>query len=113
MGVTNGYEYGEAFDANTKIKRDAANQDDLGFKKLQARRFEYMVSFEKVADSVFAKDPSLAGKFKRIGVAADAHLYLVFSRKHPDGAKYLERFNAGFEALGRNGSYRSLEAKWL
>jgi polar amino acid transport system substrate-binding protein len=112
VGVTNGYEYGDEFDTNTKIKRDVARQDELGFKKLLAKKIPYMVAYEKVANAIFAKNPEFAGKFKAIGMTADPGLYLAFSKKHPDGAKFVTKFNQGFEAIQKNGKYKAIEAQW-
>lgn len=112
VGVTNGYEYGEEFDRNTKIFRDASIQDELGFKKLLAGRFQYMVSFDKVANSLFAKNKDFTGKFKAVGIAAEARYYLAFSKKHPESQKYQEVFNQGFDAIVQNGTLRAIEAKW-
>jgi len=112
VGVTNGYEYGEDFDTNTKIIRDPSNQDELGFKKLLAGRFQYMVSFDKVANSLFATNKDFAGKFKTVGIAAEAKYYMVFSKKHPGSTKYLAAFDQGFDAIVKNGTHRAIEAKW-
>lgn len=113
VGVTHGYEYGKEFDENASILRDVANQDELGFRKLKAKRYAYMVSFEKVAEAVFVKNKDLSGLFKPVGVAAQAHLYVVFSKKHPGAATYRDKFNAGFNAIEKSGDYKRLELKWL
>lgn len=112
VAVTNGYEYGDEFDTNTKIKRDVANQDEQGFKKLMANRVPYMVAYEKVANAVFAKNKEFTAKFKAVGITADPGLYIAFSKRHPDGAKYLEKFNQGFDTIVKNGKYKAIEAQW-
>jgi len=112
VGVTNGYEYGDEFDTNTKIKRDVANQDELGFRKLLANRMPYMVAYEKVANAVFTKHKEFEGKFKAVGMTANPALYIAFSKKNPDGAKYVEKFNQGFDLIVKNGKYKAIEAQW-
>ncbi|WP_237219061.1 substrate-binding periplasmic protein [Rhodoferax aquaticus] len=112
VGVTNGYEYGDEFDTNTKIKRDVANQDEQGFRKLLANRVPYMLAYEKVANAVFTKNKEFAGKFKAVGITADPGLYIAFSKKHPDGAKFVEKFNQGFETIVKNGKYKAIEVQW-
>lgn len=112
VGVTNGYEYGEEFDTNKKIKRDVANQDEQGFKKLMGKQIPYMVAYEKVANAIFAKNKEFTGKFKAVGMTADPGLFIAFSKKHPDGAKFVLKFNEGFEAIQKNGKYKAIEAQW-
>jgi polar amino acid transport system substrate-binding protein len=112
VGVTNSYEYGEQFDSNKLIKKDAANQDELGFKKLMAGRFPYMVAYELPANAVFAKNKEFAGKFKPVGLVAAPDLYIAFSKKHPDGAKVVAKFNEGFESIVKSGKYKALEDRW-
>lgn len=112
VGVTNGYEYGDEFDANTRIKREVARQDELGFKKVLAKRTEYMIAYEKVANAIFLKNKELKGKFKVVGIVAEPGLFIAFSKKHPDGAKFVTRFNEGYEAILKNGKYQAIESQW-
>jgi polar amino acid transport system substrate-binding protein len=109
VGITHGYEYGDAVDTNTHIKRDAARQDKLGFKKLLAHRVEYMLAYEKVAETLFVTEPAFANKFKPVGLAAEPGLYMAISKTFPDSAKYLERFNTGLELIQKSGKYKELE----
>ncbi|GLR15264.1 hypothetical protein GCM10007907_40540 [Chitinimonas prasina] len=113
VAVTNNYEYGDDFDRNTKIKRSVSNQDEQGFRKLLAKRVQYMVAYEKVANAIFSKNKAeFTGKFKAVGMTAEPGLYIAFSKKHPDSAKFVEKFNQGMEAIRKSGKYKSLETAW-
>ncbi|QDQ26120.1 transporter substrate-binding domain-containing protein [Chitinimonas arctica] len=113
VAVTNNYEYGDDFDRNTRIKRSVSNQDEQGFRKLLAKRVQYMVAYEKVANDIFAKNKAdFTGKFNVVGTTAEPGLYIAFSKKTPDGAKYLEKFNQGLETIRKNGKYKTIEAAY-
>jgi polar amino acid transport system substrate-binding protein len=112
VGVTNGYEYGGEFDSNTKVIRDVASQDEKGFSKLLEKRVPYMLAFEKVALSIFAKNPAFAGKFKVVGVVDAPGLYIAFSKKHAAAQNALDKFNQGLELIQQNGTYAAIEARW-
>ncbi|MFC4159268.1 substrate-binding periplasmic protein [Chitinimonas lacunae] len=113
VAVTNGYEYGEEFDTNPRIKRSVNNQDVLGFRKLAAGRVQYAVAYEKVANAVFDKHkPEFAGKFKAVGMTAEPELYIAFTKANPDGAKFAAKFGQGLEAIMKNGKYKEIENRW-
>ncbi len=112
VAVTRDYEYGEEFDTNTNIKRSVADKDEQGFQKLLNKRVPYMVAYEKVANALFISNKEFTNKFKAVGVVADPGLYIAFSKKHPDGAKFLTKFNQGFEIIQKNGKYKAIEALW-
>jgi len=112
VAVTRDYEYGEEFDTNTNIKRSVADKDEQGFQKLLNKRVPYMVAYEKVANALFISNKGFTNKFKAVGVVADPGLYIAFSKKHPDGAKFLTKFNQGFEIIQKNGKYKAIEALW-
>lgn len=112
VAVTRDYEYGEEFDSNTNIKRSVADKDEQGFQKLMNKRVPYMVAYEKVANALFVSNKDFTNKFKAVGLAADPGLYIAFSKKHPDAAKYLAKFNQGFEVIQKNGKYKAIEEQW-
>lgn len=113
VGVTNGYEYGDAFDKNTKIVRDVGMQDLNGFKKLLVGRVQYVVAFERVADYLIAAHAKeFAGKFKVAGLNAEVDLYLAFSKDYPGAPKLVEQFGQGLQTIRKNGTYKAIEARW-
>jgi polar amino acid transport system substrate-binding protein len=114
VGVARDYEYGDAFDLNTKIVRKVVDRNDSGFKMLLARRIAYMAAEERIANALFAKYPgAFGGKFKMVGTVATPGLYMAFTKASPDGAKYLAKFNQGYALIRNTGRYAALERKWF
>jgi len=114
VGVARDYEYGDAFDLNTRIVRKVVDRNESGFKMLLARRIAYMAAEERIANALFAKYPAaFGGKFKLVGTVATPGLYMAFTKATPDGAKYLAKFNQGYELIRSNGRYAALERKWF
>jgi len=113
VGVTNNYEYGEAFDTDRQIIRDVSNQDVQGFRKLLLGRVEYMVAYAKVANYLFESYKSeFQGRFKVVGTTGEPGLYLAFSRQYPSAERFVGLFNEGLETIHKDGRYAALEAKW-
>jgi polar amino acid transport system substrate-binding protein len=114
VGVERGYEYGDAFDLDTKIVRKVVDKNDQGFKMLLAGRIQYMAGEERISKALFIKYSAQFGnKFKSVGTVATPGLYMAFTKGSPDGAKYLEIFNRGYAAIRSNGKYKAIEEKWF
>ena len=114
VGVTRGYQYGDEFDLNARIRREVSNKNDQGFRKLLAGRMQYMAAEEKNAKMVFSMHRAeFDGKFREVGTVATPGLYLAFTQKSPDGANYLEKFNSGYAIIIKRGRYKALEAAWF
>jgi polar amino acid transport system substrate-binding protein len=113
VAVTADYEYGDAFDSNTKIKRLVSKHDLQGFRKLLHAKADYALAFEKVANHLFATHKAeMSGKFKVVGLAADVGLYIGVGKTYPNAAKYVALFNQGFEAIQKDGKYAAIEKSW-
>ena len=113
VGVTEDYEYGEAFDTNTKIKRVVSKHDIQGFRKLLNGQVKYMVAYEKVANHAFRQNAAeLGGKFKPVGTTAEVGLYMAVNKNYPNAAKLLERFDQGFDGIVKDGSYQAIQNAW-
>ncbi|HYD81429.1 MAG TPA: transporter substrate-binding domain-containing protein [Paucimonas sp.] len=113
VAVTQDYEYGEAFDSNPKIKRVVSKHDVQGFRKLLNGQVKYMVAYEKVANHLFAHHKAEMGdKFKPVGSTAEVGLYIAIGKNFPNAAKYIERFNQGFDGIVKDGKYKAIENEW-
>lgn len=113
VGITNGYEYGTAFDTNKNIKKDAAVDDKTMMRKLAAGRTQYGAIYEKVAKVVISENKGdLEGKVKQVGVITSDNLFVAFSKSHKDGAKYRDLLDKGLEKIRASGEYKKIEEKW-
>ncbi len=114
VGVARDYEYGDAFDLNTRIVRRVVDKNEHGFRMLLANRIAYMAAEERIANDLFARHPqAFGGKFKLVGTVATPGLYMAFTKASPDGAKYLAKFNQGYAQIRKNGKYQAIERKWF
>lgn len=112
IAVTIGYEYGPDFDARTDIARVAVRKDLYGFQMLARRRVDYVVAFAGTAASLFVEHPELTGQFKAVAPVYQAHLFISFSRQHPEAAKALRSFEQGFKRIKENGEYQRISQNW-
>ena len=114
VGVTRDYEYGDEFDLNGKIKREVSARNDQGFRKLLAGRMQYMAAEARIAKLVIASHAKeFDGKFRLVGTVATPGLYIAFTKASPEGAKYAQKFDAGYTLLLHGGRYKALEEKWF
>jgi polar amino acid transport system substrate-binding protein len=111
--VTNGYEYGDAFDNNQSVVRDASKDDLSVLRKLAARRADYALVFEKAfANLVRQNKADFDGRFVAVGVVETMHLYTVFSKTFPESPRYVELLDRGMSIISRNGRLREIEKQW-
>ena len=113
VAVTQDYEYGEAFDSNTKINRIVSKHDIQGFRLVLNGKAPYAVAYEKVANHLFKQHKAdLGGKFKAVGMTAEVGLFIAIGKTYPNAAKFVERFNQGFDTIVKNGKYKAIETTW-
>ncbi|WP_161631575.1 substrate-binding periplasmic protein [Rhodoferax saidenbachensis] len=112
IGVTNGYDYGEAFDNDTRMLRDVAPSDLYSVRKLVAGRVDYVLVFDRVAQQIARNHPELAPGFKQRGVLVEPNLYISFAPSKPGIDTLIARFDAGLEKVRRTGEYARIEARW-
>lgn len=111
--VTNGYTYGDAFEANGAIRRMTAPYDINALRMLAARRAEFAVVYRRVTQHLLrgaAKD--LQGQLKPVGKLENAALYLSFSRQYPGVETIIARFEKAHARLRRNGALQKIERRW-
>ncbi|GGY11240.1 substrate-binding periplasmic protein [Paludibacterium paludis] len=113
VAVTHGYEYGDAIDRNATIRKVEGLRDESGFRMLKAGRVDYMLAYQNVADHVFRQwDQDFGGQFRMAGTAYEAALFVGFSRRHPQSARYAKLLDLGLEIIQGNGRYRQLQVRW-
>lgn len=110
--VTNGYEYGESFDSNNKIIRSVSNQDIQAIRKLLAKRIDYIMLYQRIANYLQKIHPDIRGKFKSVGTTDTPQLYMVFSKSYPHSQALMDQYNRGFAIITSNGSYQKILNKW-
>ncbi|WP_374581735.1 substrate-binding periplasmic protein [Pseudoduganella sp.] len=114
VGVQRDYEYGDAFDLNTRIVRHVVDKNEHGFRMLHAGRIQYMAAEARIAEALFRSKPAeFGGKFVLVGTVATPELFIAFSKHFPGSADMLARFNEGYARLRKSPRYKELEDKWF
>jgi polar amino acid transport system substrate-binding protein len=112
IGVTHGYEYGEAFDGDKTMLREMAPSDLSSLRKLVAGRVDYALFYDRVADSLAKTYPELGKSFMLQGVLVEPNLFLAFSRTYPDIERIVSQFDQGLAKVRSSGEYARIEARW-
>jgi polar amino acid transport system substrate-binding protein len=111
LGLTQGYGYGNAIDMNDSLNKEYSKTDEVILRKLTAGRLDFIVLYDKVAEHLISK-LGVQGKVKEVGLSEATDLYVVFSKKNPDGQKYRDIFSRGFRKIKTNGSYQQILDSW-
>lgn len=112
VGVTNGYDYGETFDNDSRMVRDVAVSDLASLRKLVAGRVDYALVYDRVAGHIADLHPELAPFFVQRGVLVEPLLYLSFKRKGDALEPLITKFDQGLENIRKSGDYARIEARW-
>lgn len=112
VAVTLGYEYGPVLDQHMGIQRIPVRRDLNGFLMLQRQRVDFTAAYRGTARALFAEHPELAGQFAPVALLHRPQLYLSVSRRHPQAAEVLERFDRGMQQLHRSGRYGQILRDW-
>ncbi|MYN04446.1 transporter substrate-binding domain-containing protein [Pseudoduganella sp. DS3] len=114
VGVQREYEYGEAFDVNSRIVRHVVDKNEHGFRMLLAGRIDYMAAEARIADALFRSKPAeFAGRFALVGTVATPQVFIAFSKDAPNSRAMLALFNQGYAKLRKSPRYKELQDKWL
>ena len=112
IGVTLGYDYGEAFDGDAAMLRDTAPSDLSSLRKLVVGRVDYALVYDRVATQIARQHPELDQKFRQVGVLVEPTLYISFARNYPAIERYIALFDQGLEKVRKSGEYARIEARW-
>ncbi|MDZ7938035.1 MAG: transporter substrate-binding domain-containing protein [Rhodoferax sp.] len=112
IGVTNGYDYGEAFDNDSRMVRDVGVSDLASLRKLVAGRVDYALVFDRVAGHIADLHPELAPHFVQRGVLVEPLLFVSFKREGEALTPLIARFDRGLNSIRKSGEYARIEARW-
>lgn len=112
VAVTRGYEYGTAFDSNTRIVRIVTGHDENNFRLLLRGRATYTLAPDINARLLFKRQADLAGQFKVVGQLSAFGIYTAFSRKHPQAPAMLAAFDEGMKIIQANGVAKAIQERW-
>ena len=113
VAVTNGYEYGDAFDSSTKVTRDVSPNDVSSLRKLALGRVDYALVFDRVGSMLIKQHAGeLAGKVGPAGDLEKLALYIAFSKTFPESKRFIDLFDRGLDIISQNGRLRDIEKRW-
>ncbi|MFH1479438.1 MAG: transporter substrate-binding domain-containing protein [Candidatus Omnitrophota bacterium] len=111
LGLTQGYGYGDAIDMNDEINKVYSKTDEIILKKLIAKRVDFIVLYDRVADYLIS-NLNVRAEIKPVSLSEATDLYIAFSRKHPLGKKYCDIFSSGMRKIKENGTYEKIFKEW-
>lgn len=113
VGLTHGYTYTDVIDKDDSIIREEAPTDLSNLRKLLLKRSEYSLVYTRVVDYLQSRYPKeLKGKIKQVGSITVDKLYVSFSKKRPESAKYAALLDQGLRKIRSNGQYAKIEQRW-
>ncbi|WP_347356286.1 transporter substrate-binding domain-containing protein [Bdellovibrio sp.] len=112
VGTTNGYTYPTEFLQNKRITHSPGPTEKSQLEKLASGRVHYAVLWGLTASYLLQENPSLSSKVKPLGVISRKGLYLSFSKKYKDGAKYAGILEKGLQTILSNGTYARITGKF-
>jgi polar amino acid transport system substrate-binding protein len=110
VGTTLGYTYPSVFINNKKIITEDGPTEKSQLQKVAAGRIRYAVLWGLTGENILEKNPDLKKKVKALGRISRDNLYVNFSKKHKDGAKYATIFEKGLQTILSNGTYIKIES---
>jgi polar amino acid transport system substrate-binding protein len=112
VGLTNGYTYG-ILETNKKIIRDYGPSDESNFRKLIAKRFDFVVVYTRISDVLMLEHKNeFANKIKLVGTTETIPLYISFSKIHPQSKHASELFDEGMRIIKKTHVYEGIEKHW-
>ncbi|MBC3880741.1 transporter substrate-binding domain-containing protein [Undibacterium sp. LX40W] len=113
VGLTHGYTYTDAIDKDSSIQREEAPTDLSNLRKLLLKRSEYSLVYTRIVDYLVHRYPQeFKGKIKQVGTINVDRLYVSFSKKREESAKYAALLDQGLRKIKSNGQYAKIEQRW-
>ncbi len=111
--MTHGYTYGTAFESDTRIIREPAPNDLSNLRKLLLGRSDYSLIYTRIADYLTSTHTEeFKGKIQQVGILVEDNLYVSFSKRRPESARYANALDQGLRQIRANGVYATIEKKW-
>ena len=113
VGLTHGYTYTDQIENDTSIIREAAPTDLSNLRKLLLKRSEYSLVYTRIVDYLVHRYPQeFKDKIKQVGTINVDRLYVSFSKKREESAKYAALLDQGLRKIKSNGQYAKIEQRW-
>ena len=110
IGVVRGYGYGDHYLNLVEkglINEEEANSETCNLKKLAAGRIDATILYEKTAGILISR-MHLDKRIKTAFNNEKTPIYLAFSKNHPAGKYYCDKFDEGMRKIKANGVYEKI-----
>jgi len=110
IGVVRGYGYGDHYLKLIKkglIKEDVTTSETSNLRKLALGRIDSTIIYDKTA-YILIKQLNLESKIKFAFINEKTPIYLAFSKVHPKGQYYADKFDEGMAKIQADGVYQKI-----
>ncbi len=118
VGAVEGYEYPAAVyamkDAGAIVMENCASEE-LNLKKLAESHLDAaLINYNETKPEEFLMiKAGVTGKVEVAFHAGAIDVFIGFSRKHAQGPRALEKYNAGMKLISEDGTLKAIEKKWV
>ena len=110
IGIVRGYGYGNHYLKLVEkglIKEAITKSETSNLKKLALGRIDSTIIYNKTAN-ILIKQLKLESKIKFAFINEKTPIYLAFSKVHPEGQSYADKFDEGMAKIQANGVYQKI-----
>lgn len=115
IGIGRGYEYSDSFMSQAGLQLEPTDSVLQNLRKLAAKRVDLVLEDEQIAYYNLQRSTPTLPELGTIEIGDKAlftlPLYFGVSRKRPDAAELIARFNASLAAMRADGSYERIVRK--
>lgn len=108
VSVTIGYTYPTELMNNPRVTKFPVNSDQQQLRMLASGRVRFALVNTLPGYQRINADSDLKGKIRRVGRISVDGFWVAFSKRHPDGRRMAETFEAGIRELKASGRYDSM-----
>jgi methyl-accepting chemotaxis protein len=115
VGTMKGFGYWSAFSQEQSIKKDVSDKEEILFRKLFKRQIDCLIMNEHAARYYIASH-KIGNQVKLLAYSyledGGSDTRIAFT-KAKDMTNYIDMFNAGYEAIKKDGTLRKIEDRYL
>lgn len=112
IAVMRGFNYGNLWAANEKIKKYEIDEIMAGFRMLDKKRIDGFAGYEDNWDYAL-KQAGWKTAYKKLPVFDSSDEYVMGLKSNPRISEVLEAFDSGKRRIIENGRHREIVGKWM
>ncbi len=112
IGVKRGFNYGDAWEKASRIKKVDVGTIIQGFKMLNTRRLDGFLGYELSWDHVLQQE-HWTTRYRKIQALPASLEYLVALKTNPEGVTFLNAFDRGKQRMIKTGKLAAIRNHWF